>query len=273
MSRRPLALSALASIALAFTVVTAARPAAAPPPVEIRALWVLRSSLATPGSIAHLIATATTYGFNTLLVQVRGRGDAYYASQLEPRADDLQDQPAAFDPLAALLPAAHAAGLRVHAWVNVDLVSSAFGLPTSPDHIVYRHPEWLMVPRALAREMIDVDIASPAYVGRLARWTRTQSNDVEGLYASPITPGAAAHVTAVISDLAARYALDGVHLDYLRFPDERFDYSRFALDAFRDDVLPTLAGAERQQLEAALQTDPTALVDALPDQWARFRRS
>src|SRR4051812_43294423 len=65
---------------------------------EIRALWVTRSSLATPASIATLVRSAHDHGFNTLLVQVRGRADAYYASDLEPRAAELGRQPRTFDP-------------------------------------------------------------------------------------------------------------------------------------------------------------------------------
>ena len=116
--------------------------------------------------------TARANGFNTLLVQVRGRGDAYFNGGLEPRAADLQRQPATFDPLATVLAAAHASGLRVHAWVNLNLVSSAADLPIAPSHIIHRHPEWLMVPRDLAHELTRVKEESPAYVGRLARWTR-----------------------------------------------------------------------------------------------------
>lgn len=249
-------------------------PSAAPPPrEEIRALWVLRSSLASPTSIQSLVHAARTYGFNTLLVQVRGRGDAYYASALEPRADDLADQPASFDPLAVVLESAHAAGLRVHAWLNVNLVSSAVTLPSSPNHVVYDHPEWLMVPRPMATEMAAVDIASPAYLGRLARWTRSQSAEVEGLYVSPIHPDAAAHMTAVVSDLVRRYALDGIHLDYVRYPDDRFDYSRAALALFRADAAPTLDAATRRALDQRAVTQPLAWPDALPEAWARFRRA
>jgi len=251
-----------------------ARATATPAPNdEIRALWVLRSSLSSPASIESLVEAARTYGFNTLLVQVRGRGDAYYARALEPRADELSDQPASFDPLATVLDTAHASGLRVHAWVNVNLVSSAVTLPSSPNHIVYDHPEWLMVPRPIAAEMAAVDIASPAYLGRLARWTRTQSTEVEGLYLSPINPEAAAHVTAVVSDLVARYPLDGVHLDYVRYPDDRFDYSRDALALFRADAAPSIGEAARQELDRKALTDPLAWPDALPDQWASFRRA
>ena len=93
------------------------------------------------------MTTAHQQGFNTLLVQVRGRGDAYYTTPLEPRSTDLARQPASFDPLATVLTEARERGLRVHAWVALNLVSSAVELPASPEHLVYRHPEWLMVPR------------------------------------------------------------------------------------------------------------------------------
>ena len=52
---------------------------------EIRALWVLRGSLTRPDRIDRLVTTAARSGFNTLLLQVRGRGDAYYDSAIEPR--------------------------------------------------------------------------------------------------------------------------------------------------------------------------------------------
>ena len=63
-----------------------------------------------------MVAAARASGFNTLLVQVRGRGDAYYQSAIEPRAAELAAHPG-FDPLASTISQAHAAGLRVHAWV------------------------------------------------------------------------------------------------------------------------------------------------------------
>ena len=192
-------------------------------PAETRAFWVLRTSLGSPESISALVRTARENGFNTLLVQVRGRGDAYFTSSLEPRAADLQRRPASFDPLASVLAEGHAAGLRVHAWVNVNFVSSAAELPIAPTHVVHRHPEWLMVPRDLVQELSKVPEISPAYVGKLARWTRAQPAGLEGLYTSPLLPAAADHVNAVIRDLATRYAIDGIHLDYARYPNDRFD--------------------------------------------------
>ena len=267
-----------AAIALAVSGLVWALGAAQPVatrvlPDEVRALWVLRTSLTSAASIDALVHTAHERGFNALLVQVRGRGDAYYASDIEPRAADLVRQPAAFDPLATVIRAAHAANIRVHAWVNLNLVSSAADLPAAREHLVYRHPEWLMVPRDIAQDVARIDPTSPGYIGKLARWTRAQSETVEGLYASPLHPDAAAYAQRVVGDLAARYAVDGIHLDYARYPNDRFDYSRYAIAAFRQEMRPRLTAAERASLDAAHDVDLFAYPDRFPGEWKTFRRT
>jgi uncharacterized lipoprotein YddW (UPF0748 family) len=241
-------------------------------PAETRALWVLRTSLTSPASIATLVRTAREQGFNTLLVQVRGRGDAYYHSGFEPRAADLSHQPASFDPLATVLTEARRAGIRVHAWVCLDLISSAVDLPQSQEHLVYRHPEWLMVPRPIAQQIAKLDPKNPAYVGQIARWTRGELELVEGLYASPLHPDAAAYARQVITDLVSRYDLDGVHLDYARYPSQQFDYSRFAIAEFRTDIRPRLTASVQKELDAAEGTDLFAYPDRFPAEWNAFRR-
>src|SRR5215207_10009518 len=72
---------------------------------EVRALWVVRTTLTSPEKIRQLVSAAADNGFNTLIVQIRGRGDAYYKSRVEPRAMELKDQPESFDPLALTLTA------------------------------------------------------------------------------------------------------------------------------------------------------------------------
>ncbi|MGH9905117.1 MAG: hypothetical protein ACRD8U_05965, partial [Pyrinomonadaceae bacterium] len=83
-----------------------------PPSNEVRALWVVRTTLTTPEKIRTMVQAATNNGFNMLIVQVRGRGDAYYRSRHEPRAIELKDQPADFDPLALTLSEAKQRGLK-----------------------------------------------------------------------------------------------------------------------------------------------------------------
>jgi len=242
-------------------------------PAETRALWVTRSSLTSPASITTLVKTAHDEGFNTLLVQVRGRADAYYATDLEPRAADLARQPSSFDPLAAVLSEAKARGIRVHAWISLNLVSSAAELPASAEHLVYRHPEWLMVPRVIAQELAQLNPANPGYVGKLARWTRGQNETIEGLYASPLQPEAAAYTERIVTDLARRYALDGVHLDYARYPNQQFDYSRFAIAEFRAEIRPRIAPDVRRELDAEADADLFAYPDHFPAEWKAFRRA
>ena len=239
---------------------------------DVRALWVTRATLASPEAVSRMVGAARSAGFNALLVQVRGRGDAYYQSSLEPRAAELSARPD-FDPLALTIQQAHAAGIQVHAWVAVNLVSSAATMPASREHIVYKNPEWLMVPRALAAELRRVDTRSPEYLGRLARWTRARNDEVEGLYTSPLVPAAAAHVTAVVKELAERYALDGVHLDYVRYPGAEYDFSQSALREFRLTVRPELSAAERRKADAREKLDPFAYPDLYADRWNAFRRS
>lgn len=241
-------------------------------PEQTRALWVTRTTLAGAESIKRMIASADAGGFNTVLVQVRGRGDAYYSSTVEPRATELASKPA-FDPLATVIEHAHANGIKVHAWVAVNLVSSAVTLPASRDHVVYRSPEWLMVPRDLAAEMKKIDLRSPAYLGRLARWTRAQASKVEGLYTSPLHPAAQDHTAAVIGEIAAKYAIDGVHLDYVRFPNDDFDYSPAAMDQFKRTVVPHLTDQERRDAAAREVLDPAAFANLFPERWTDFRRS
>jgi uncharacterized lipoprotein YddW (UPF0748 family) len=239
---------------------------------EVRALWVTRLTLSTPDRIAALVDAARAGGFNTLIVQVRGRGDAYYDSTFDPRATELAARPD-FDPLAEVLARAKPAGLSVHAWINANLVSSAAELPASRQHVIYRHPDWLMVPRELAADMSAIDPRSPEYLGRLARWTRARLDEVEGLYASPLHPGAAAHVAGVAAEIVSQYDVDGLHLDYARFPNASFDYSRGALRQFKQSLAPYLSQAERVRVDAQELMDPTAYANMFPERWDAFRQS
>jgi uncharacterized lipoprotein YddW (UPF0748 family) len=239
---------------------------------EVRALWVTRGTLATPAGIAQMVRAAAAAGFNTLIVQVRGRGDSYYRSTLEPRAAELAARPD-FDPLAETLTLAHRAGLKVHAWLAVNLISSAVELPASRQHIVYRQPEWLMVPRELASEMLGIDTRSPEYIGTLARWTRARPAEVEGLYISPLHTAAVTHVAGVVSELVRSYPIDGVHLDYARYPNSAFDYSRTALQLFKQAQRARLSEIDRRRADLQETLDPLAYPNLFAQDWNAFRRA
>jgi uncharacterized lipoprotein YddW (UPF0748 family) len=240
---------------------------------EVRGLWVVRTTLEAPERIDAMVAQADDAGFNTLIVQVRGRTDAFYASRWEPRAEVLAGQPPDFDPLALVIREAHRRGMAVHAWVNTNLVWSGPELPVSPDHMVNARPDWLAVPRELGRDLYGVDPFEPRFVAQLRRWTAEHASSVEGLYSSPSNPSVQERVYDVWMDLAERYDLDGIHFDYIRYPSDEFDYSRGALERFRGWVAPRLPPERLQELDAAGGQDPYAFVDALPGPWGEFRRA
>ena len=75
----------------------------------------------------------------------------------------------------------------------------------------------------------------------------------------------------VIRDIVTRYGLDGVHLDYVRYPAEDFDYSREALAAFRQNVAGELSGADRQAYDRRLGAEPLIYTTVFPDRWRTFR--
>ena len=238
---------------------------------ETRGLWVVRSTLVHPDSVRAMVARAADAGFNTLLVQVRGRGDAYYSGGIEPRADGIQGPPA-FDPLALAVRVAHARGIEVHAWMNVHLVSSAFVISRDPSHLVNARPGLLAVPRELASELYDVDPASSRYRERLTAHAAADPA-IEGLYSSPSAPEVKERVYAVATDLVERYEIDGIHLDYMRYPSRAFDYSRGALDRFKSWIDGRVTDDRRPEFAVASEQNPLALVEAFPEPWDEFRRS
>ncbi len=249
----------------------AVRPAPASGFAEVRALWVVRTALGSAAQVRTMVAEAAAAGFNTLLVQVRGRGDALYASSLEPRAEFLTGDPE-FDPLQLVIEEAYRRGLAVHAWVNTHLVWGPVNPPRSPEHLVNAHPDWLAVPHGLGRQLYHRDPRSPEYVARLIEYAAANIKSIEGLFTSPSHPAVQDRVQRVWMDLARNYDLDGIHFDYVRFPSPEFDYSRGALERFRAWAGLRLPARRMRELDAAAEQDPYALVEALPEWWRVFRR-
>ena len=248
-------------------------PVPDPLPREVRALWVVRTTLSHPDSIRRMVERAARAGFNTLLVQVRGRGDAYYRSRWEPRPRVVLEQGRAFDPLDLVIREAHGRGLGVHVWVNAHLVGGLGALPSDPLHLIRARPDLLAVPRELARELFDADPYAPFYGEALLEYARRNRDRVEGIYTSPSHPEVQEHIYSVWMDLVETYPLDGLHFDYVRYPNPDFDYSRDALERFREWVSPRLSPVRRGELDEAYQADVLAWVEALPGPWAEFRRA
>lgn len=247
-------------------------PRPTPPAGEVRALWVVRTTLTSPDKIKKMVEGAHRNGFNTLIVQVRGRGDAYYRSRWEPRSAALKDQPPSFDPLETTIKEAKRHGLKVHAWLNTSLLANLDELPAEPSHVFHAHPEWLAVPRAVAAELYSLPPSDPRYRAAIVEWSKANRAELEGLYTSPARPEVREHIYSIWMDVLSAYDLDGLHFDYVRLASPDFDYSRTSLERFRAWLEPRLSVAERRLLADALKANPLAAADAFQEQFHDFQR-
>lgn len=252
--------------------VAAKKVAALRPGQEARALWVVRYTMAAPEALRDAIKRAKENGFTDLIVQIRGRGDAFYDSKWEPRAEELQVLPEDFDPLEVMIREAHAEGLRVHAWINAFLVANVGTLPNLPDHIIYKHPEWLMVPRQLARQLYGMNPKSPEYLTALRDYTRAHRDVLEGIYASPANPEVRQHLRNIWLDVLSKYDVDGLHFDYVRYPNSNFDFNRNALDQFQAEVDAGLSEKDKATLHRVAARNPLIYAATFYDRYAAFQR-
>jgi uncharacterized lipoprotein YddW (UPF0748 family) len=86
-----------------------------------------------------------------------------------------------------------------------------------------------MIPRGAAEAGLH---ASPAGLVQIAGRARGDA-DVEGYYLSPSALGVSEHLQAVVREIVRTYPVDGLHLDFIRYPGPDYDYSPAALEAFR----------------------------------------
>jgi len=191
-------------------------PIAAPPPP--RGLWVLcegsQRVLENRPRLKLLLEDARGLGVTDLFVQVYRGGRAWFDSSLAdpaPYASTWRtDEDIARDAFSVLIERAHAQGLRVHAWVNVLSLSSNADAPILRD----------LGPAAAAvdqkgRSVLDYpgfEVPEPD--------RRYYRMGTPALWLDPAASGVADRLAATFAELVQRYpALDGLHLDYIRYPD------------------------------------------------------
>jgi uncharacterized lipoprotein YddW (UPF0748 family) len=240
---------------------------------EVRALWVVRTTLTSPEKIHQLVQSAADNGFNTLIVQIRGRGDAYYKSRVEPRAAELKDQPLTFDPLALAIEEAHKRRLKVHGWLNTSLLANLDALPSDPAHVYNKHPEWLAVPKPVAAELYNMSPRDPSYRQKIVEWSKANRGELEGVYTGPANPKVRDHIYNIWMDVLKHYPVDGLHFDYVRFASPDFDYSRTSLEKFRKWLEPQLSADQRRELKQSFKTNSLAAPEMFPAQFADFQRA
>ena len=181
-------------------------PAHVTPPV--RGLWVTVFSTEHPFSsraaLEQFFTRAEFLGIQTVFLQVYRGDQAWFRSSV---ADDAPFQRAqqtfGNDPLAAFLRAAHQRHITVHAWLNV------LSLSTNAQAKVLTE---------LGTGALTVDQDGHASLAKPD--TRVITFVLEKqLFLEPGDPRVQQHVVAVTTELLQRYPeLDGLHLDYIRYP-------------------------------------------------------
>ncbi len=196
-------LRATAFCALALCACGFAAPVAAQPPAEIRAFWVdaFHAGIRTPQEADQLVADAKRAGVNTLFVQVRRRGDALYRKSVEPPLED-PAYDSNFDALANIIEVAHRAGIEVHAWINAMPVWRDETPPRDPRHVFNQHGLAAQGPERWLTE-------SPA----------GETKFLVGYFLDPGHPAAAEYLNEIYLNIVRNYAVDGIHFDYIRYPE------------------------------------------------------
>lgn len=186
-----------AALNLVFFFWVASWPVLARPVEEIRALWVKFDELTTPEKIDEVVENAQTTRINLIFPQTRRLGVLLYPSEVEKTSSLVKKN---FDPLDYLISRAHQAKIEVHPWINTFYVWS--NPKNAPSDHISQNKNWLI----------------------------TQGkNSSKQIFLNPANPQVQAYLFNLIKELAAHYPIDGLHLDYIRYPQDAEDgYQDFA---------------------------------------------
>ena len=183
---------------------------------QMRALWVdaFRAGIKTQDQVDKLIQDAINGNINTLIVQVRRRGDAYYNKSIEPRTED-PDLTPGFDALQYLIDKAHANGIEVHAWLNTLVAWNRAIPPKDPNHVWNLH--------GLKASDKDTWVSYyRVYDNQTKSWSQKLYSS---FYLDPGNPEVVDYTTNVYMNIVKNYDVDGIHLDYSRYSDREFGYN------------------------------------------------
>lgn len=182
-------------------------PLSAQPKYEIRAIWLTTlngmdwpqaKAIDAAGvrkqqnELCRILDKLQSAHFNTVLLQTRIRGDVLYPSDIETFAEILTGHAGkdpGYDPLAFAIEECHKRGMEIHAWMVT--------VPIGNDQQVESAGK-----KSLVRKRRDL---CKHYRGT---W-----------YLDPGNPSTQEYLSKLVCELVGKYDIDGVHLDYIRYPE------------------------------------------------------
>ncbi|MCM1023535.1 MAG: family 10 glycosylhydrolase [Prevotella sp.] len=159
-------------------------------------------------SVGEYFDNISALGFNTVYVQVRAFGDAYYNSELFPAGEQFDGTIGTanrFDALQVMIECAHERGLSIHAWVNPMRTMTTSQIEKLDGG--YTIKKWY-------------DSRRGEYIVKSGdRW-----------YLNPAYEEVTDLISAGITEIAANYRVDGIQIDDYFYPttDKSFDSAAYA---------------------------------------------
>ena len=191
----------------------------AQPKREIRGVWFTvnyaldwpENSLHTQSDIEkqkndldQMLDKLQNTGINVVFFQTRLRGNVIYPSKIEPTCDYFNSMQSEFDPLAYAIDACHRRGMECHAWMVVYPVGD--GSKTIIRKSVNKR----------GRKIIK----KTSYAVPVPDRYRDMAKSYNGtLYLDPGNPKTTDYLVELIKELVSGYDIDGVHFDYIRYPN------------------------------------------------------
>ncbi len=149
---------------------------------------MVRDALTDPALMPDIVSYARQNDITDIFIQVRARGEVYYPT------DNPIPVRAGNQALALLIEGAHKKNIRVHAWINTHFIWSGQKAPADENHIYNLQKNSLFSP---------AEQKEPGYF---------------------IYPGDNRNldeIKMIIRDMITEYKVDGIHLDYFRYPFNR----------------------------------------------------
>ncbi len=213
---------------------------------EIRAIWLDRGTIVQAKSaedLAKLFDRFTAAGINTIFFETVNASYTIYPSRIAPEQNPLAK---GWDPLKAAVKLAHDRGMEIHAWVWT------FAAANKRHNIILNQPENYLGP-VLTKHPDWANINNKGQI----------FDNSNKAFLDPANPEVQRYVTALIEEIATNYEVDGIQLDYIRYPfqDTNGSYS-FGYGK-----------AARQLFSQATGVDPVKLSPKhnLWSQWLKFR--
>lgn len=152
--------------------------------------------------LIEILDSLQALNVNCVMLQTRVRGDVIYPSAIEPFAKALTGKPGGnpgYDVLAFAIDECHKRGIQLHTWlVALPLGKEQYVRAQGKGSLVRRNP-------------------------RLCRKHKGE------WFMEPGEPATADYLCALVEEIVTKYNVDGVHLDYIRYPDRPGGYSDGAL--------------------------------------------